>query len=53
VVVWQTSDLAAYRSIIEGLRESRFWDRYFRIVSILPGVENAYADHYRVDPVGR
>lgn len=53
VIVWETGDLAAYRSVIEGLRESRFWDRYFRVVSILPAVENAYAKHYDVEPVGQ
>ena len=52
VIVWETSDLPAYRALIEGLRESPFWDRYFRVVSILPGVRNAYADHYDKVPVG-
>ncbi|WP_408311697.1 darcynin family protein [Paraburkholderia sp. RL17-347-BIC-D] len=26
-----------------------FWDRYFDIVEILPGVENAYAKNYDRD----
>jgi hypothetical protein len=28
---------------VEDLRETPFWDRYFSIVEILAGVENAYA----------
>jgi hypothetical protein len=28
---------------IEDLRGMPFWDRYFQIVEIFPGVENAYA----------
>ena len=49
VMVWETRDLDAYRALIEGLRETQFWDHYFRVVSILPGVENAYAAHYEVE----
>ena len=29
--------------MIEALRETPFWDRWFQILEILPGVENAYA----------
>jgi hypothetical protein len=32
--------------VVEDLRETPFWDRFFEIVEILPGVENAYADNY-------
>ena len=53
VLVWETSDLKAYQMVIEALRESRFWDHYFQVVSILPGIENAYASNYNVKPVGR
>ncbi|WP_216843125.1 darcynin family protein [Granulicella sp. S190] len=28
------------------MRETPFWDRYFSILEILPGVENAYAQNY-------
>jgi hypothetical protein len=31
---------------VEELRESPFWDRYFEVVEILPGVEDAYAKNY-------
>lgn len=53
VLVWETADLKAYQLVIEALRESRFWDHYFQVVSILPGIENAYASNYNVKPVGR
>lgn len=53
VIVWETRELDAYRAVVEGLRESPFWDRYFNVVSILPGIENAYADHYDVAAVGQ
>jgi hypothetical protein len=53
VIVWETKDLAQYQSIIEALRETPFWGQYFEVVSILPGVENAYADAYDREPVGR
>ena len=46
VIVWQTRDLAGYQAIVESLRETSFWGVYFEVVSILPGVENAYADAY-------
>ncbi len=42
VIVWETSDLRAYESTVEDLRDTLFWDHYFTVVSILPGVENAY-----------
>ncbi len=32
--------------LVEDLRETAFWDRYFDIVEILTGVENAYAKNY-------
>lgn len=46
VLVWEVTDRHAYELVIEGLRETPFWDRYFQIVDILPSVENAYADNY-------
>jgi hypothetical protein len=53
VVVWETRDLAQYQSLIEGLRESRFWGHYFEIVEILPAIEDGYAQHYEREPIGR
>jgi hypothetical protein len=46
VWVWEATDHHAYELLVEDLRETPFWDRYFQIVEILPGVENAYASNY-------
>ena len=50
VIVWQSQDLGSYQSVVEALRESDFWGKYFEIVEILPGIENAYANCYNVNP---
>ena len=52
MLVWETADQAAYRAIVEGLRETPFWDHYFHIVDIIPAIENAYADHYDAKLIG-
>jgi hypothetical protein len=52
VMLWETSDLGQYSSVVEGLRESRFWGTYFEVVEIIPGVENGYAEHYQMTPMG-
>jgi hypothetical protein len=44
--MWEATDHHAYELLVEDLRETPFWDRYFQIVEILPAVENAYADNY-------
>ncbi len=44
--VWEAVSHHAYQLLVEDLRETPFWDRYFDIVEILPGVENAYAANY-------
>jgi hypothetical protein len=46
VWLWEASGHHAYQLLVEDLRETAFWDRYFEIVEILPGVENAYAKNY-------
>jgi hypothetical protein len=51
VAVWETTNLKAYNALIEDLRETAFWGKYFEIVEIIPSVENAYADHYEKDPI--
>ena len=51
VLMWQVQDLPQYISLVEGLRETRFWDDYFDVVAILPGVEDGYADHYQQVPI--
>lgn len=48
VWVWEARDHQAYQLLIEALRETRFWDRYFKVVEILVGVENGYARNYGV-----
>lgn len=52
VILFETRDLRQYRSLIEGLRETLYWGHYFEILEILPGIENAYADQYDVEPYG-
>ena len=52
VLVWESPQLAEYQAVIEDLRETAFWGVYFEVVSIIPAIENAYASHYGVSPVG-
>jgi aromatic ring-cleaving dioxygenase len=49
--VWEATDHQAYEVLVEDLRETPFWDRYFQIVEILPAVENAYAKNYSRAPL--
>jgi hypothetical protein len=49
VFVLETADLSSYQSLVEALRETAFWDRYFSVLDILPGFEDGYADHYGVE----
>ncbi|NMN03879.1 MULTISPECIES: darcynin family protein [unclassified Novosphingobium] len=44
--MWDAKDHHAYELLVEDLRVTAFWDRYFDIVEILSGVENAYAKNY-------
>lgn len=46
VLMWQTSNLKSYRSVVETLREGPIWGVYFEITDILPAIENAFAEHY-------
>ena len=46
VWMWDARDHHSYELLVEDLRETAFWDRYFDIVEILTGVENAYARNY-------
>ncbi|MCA2977046.1 MAG: darcynin [Myxococcaceae bacterium] len=52
VIVWETQALGEYQAIVEALRETEFWGTYFEVVDIIPSIENAYASHYEVAPVG-
>ena len=49
--VWEADDHDAYRLLIDALRETPFWDRYFIVVDLLVGIENGYARTYDVEPV--
>ncbi|MCS0600428.1 darcynin [Streptomyces sp. LP11] len=51
VWVWEADDHQAYQLLVDALRETPFWDRYFEVVDLLVGTENAYARTYGVDPV--
>ncbi|WP_158915545.1 darcynin family protein [Caulobacter sp. S45] len=51
VWVWEATNHHSYQLLVEALRETPFWDRYFAIVEILPGVENAYAVNYGRQPL--
>jgi hypothetical protein len=44
--MWDARDHHAYELLVEELRETAFWDRWFEIVEILPAVEDAYAKNY-------
>ncbi|GAA3263437.1 darcynin family protein [Nonomuraea helvata] len=50
VWVWEAADHHAYQLLIDALRETPFWDRYFEVVDILVGTENGYARNYHVEP---
>ncbi|WP_042295840.1 darcynin family protein [Paraburkholderia bannensis] len=39
VWMWEAESHQAYEQLVEALRDTPFWERYFQIVEILPGVE--------------
>ncbi len=51
VWMWEAKSRHAYEMVVEELRETPLWDRFFTIVEILAGVENAYARNYEREPV--
>ncbi|MFJ4801312.1 darcynin family protein [Streptomyces murinus] len=51
VWVWEAKDHHAYQRLVDALRETPFWDRYFEIVDLLVGTENGYARTYGLEPV--
>jgi Darcynin, domain of unknown function len=51
VMMLESKDHRSYQILCEKLRETAFWDRYFRIEEILPGEEHAWAGKYEVDPL--
>ena len=44
--MWDCKDHQSYQLLVEELREGPFWDRYFQVVEILVGVEDAYVKNY-------
>ena len=48
--VWEADDHDAYRLLIDALRETPFWDRYFDVVDLLVGTENGYAHTSDLEP---
>lgn len=46
VIVWEAADILQYQSVIERLRETKFWGPYFTVNSITASKENAFADFY-------
>ncbi|MET9398992.1 darcynin family protein [Kitasatospora sp. NPDC002965] len=51
VWVWEADDHHAYQLLIDALRETPLWERYFEVVDLLVGTENGYARTYGLDPV--
>ncbi|MFH9552845.1 darcynin family protein [Streptomyces sp. NPDC017435] len=51
VWVWEAVDHHAYQLLVDALRETPFWDRYFEVVDLLVGTENGYARTYGLEPV--
>ncbi|MET7355712.1 darcynin family protein [Streptomyces mirabilis] len=51
VWVWEAEDHHAYQLLIDTLRETPFWDRYFEVIDLLVGTENGYARTYGLEPV--
>ncbi|MEY9934599.1 hypothetical protein ABH926_009267 [Catenulispora sp. GP43] len=51
VWVWEAEDHHAYQLLIDALRETPFWDRYFEVVDLLVGTENGYARTYGLENV--
>ncbi len=44
--MWEARDHESYQLLIEALRETPWWDRYFDVAELLVGVENGYAENY-------
>src|ERR1700677_4148717 len=44
--LWDAAAAHSYELLVEDLRETPFWDRYFAIVEILAGAENANAKNH-------
>ncbi|MVO88567.1 darcynin [Streptomyces sp. p1417] len=51
VWVWEADDHHVYQLLVDALRETPFWDRYFTVVDLLVGTENGYARTYGTEAV--
>jgi hypothetical protein len=51
VLLWETSDVQDYQSLVEDLRSTLFWGTYFEIMEIIPAIENAYALFNGINPI--
>jgi hypothetical protein len=49
---WDAADPRSYGLLVEDLPETPFGDRYFSIIEILAGVENACAKNYGRQALG-
>ncbi|WP_322041993.1 darcynin family protein [Paraburkholderia sp. J67] len=49
VWMWEATSHQAYERLIEALRDTPFWDRYFSIVEILPGVEHDHVGEHAAE----
>ena len=52
VMQWTVTDINQYSAMVEDLRETAFWDRYFQVLHIIPTVKDGYAEHYNEVSVG-
>ena len=50
IIMWETTNILAYQTVVEELRETQFWGSYFEVAEIVASIENAYAHHYNVTP---
>ena len=53
ILMWEFADERAYRSLVEHLRETRFWGHFFSVREIIACVEDGYAEHYGVSPISQ
>jgi hypothetical protein len=44
--IWRAKDVHAYHHLLGDLRQNTFWNRHFKVVEILAGVEEAHARKY-------
>lgn len=44
--IWRTRDVPGYQHLMQDLRKSPFWNRFFNVVEILAGVDEARGRQY-------